>query len=1648
MQFCIISLSCGFGVLNFVQSLLPSDRQHKKERVRMNRLTKLMCALAALAASMGAFSADENLALWRMSMATNGYVAVQGKTKVSQEMRQRIWKAYREHIGYEGVQMSSPRLVATNECGAIYDLPFTTADGARQNFGVLSSPYDSSQIYLTVEDCTPSQGMMTENVRDLIMERICQRSIYCRLSLYPDMLASDKASITGTFSGRKFVSPFNNFLLVFIDDLPDANWGHSARLAFFSDDLSAYAVVCCNEPVHVMSFGMPITPEVVDKGKAHAEEEKTSSRLLSANRGVEEPYPAVSEGDPSNCFCLILSGGANTGNNHIRYWNDVCFAYNVMVKRYLIPKTNIKVLWASGDPNKDLCVINGNCSQCSDSSFSKDNLCDLDLDGEDDITGPATPSYLRETLASYERTLGVSDQLLIFVTDHGGTWPGFNTKFNDQATLCLWRGDDYSLDMKDSELADLTKNIKCPVAFVLETCFSGGFIKEIQMSAKNRFIATADGYDVSMEGSKLLDAWVYHYFSALCGYYPKQDATKFWNVKSFDVRVKGTVCDADYNKDGKVSFEEAALFAENANFFTAENGCTGQIIDFPDHKESTANLGKKMFMTQYADAPAIVVKEKVLTPTLSPSASSLGYAPCMVTASCGTSGATIRYTLDGTEPNARSTVYSGGITVADDTVVSIRAFKSGMDASDAVSIAYTVKKAAPEKPLITSVSQGDSASGIVVYWSGGAGTGYYAIRRSESASMANAVTIADQLSANVYSYLDDSAAAGRDHYYQVVAFNDYGSTASAISQAGYRTLSAPVSVNVSWISSEKKFQISWGAVAGASHYMVYRSIDDAPPVAISSWQTRLSMRDAPDVAAGSKIRYYVTAAVSSSGQGMTALVSSSVQTMPDIRDWQLIIDRNATHKCQLVPGGFKQFNCSLKYSDGTFEKENFTTGVKWDVVQVGSHVSHSDSDGSYMGASGIGGIYTAPSTILRVESGNYEENIVLRATYTKNGETRSCEYPIIVSNRKIVYSVSVGVPESYLAPGEEMPVTCTRFYLNGDATGAEDIGEETYAIAAGGGAALADDGTLTAFPVEAKTNVTIQVTYSNADGFFTATKSLDIAPQVITTLEFEIPALGGYSPTNEIGKVGYRKPGLNGLSWSLVWNVESWVSQLFYQVTAGSLTNLVNIGRGSGRYTTPDGTAQFAFYADRNDGPSRTEILPLRWNGGGLDVVIRQKSAAQVDLPVLSVNVGSLNANCYTPEAVMRYATDGEEPSANSPLMPNGLSFDENTECAVKAFAEWMIASDTVYADVVGKDSQWDEVDISFDAGQVGLTAPAKRTYKVNETFGELPSFPRTNGLYFKGWSLHEGSEKLVSASDYVPSSDATLYAVWSPVAADKPSWVALPWNFKSTMTAIMKVYDDVAGSYLDPSVCIIGIEDTDGVCRGSSENGFGDTQSELNGQNGLYVFGIYSQIESGQETGLKIRIWNRQKGFMSVADASVLFTAGSTLGDEANPYVIHVTMNVCDMSLAKTGWHLVSFSALPDDPSPANVFADVADKIDQVVQGSKVWKPRSGGRLTEIEIGLGYWVRTKADNVSWVVAGVANPGVEIALSKGWNLVGYPLLESASPATVLKTAYNAGKFTQIVDGSKVYPGRLTTLEPGKGYWFYAPTACTISFDEN
>ena len=62
---------------------------------------------------------------------------------------------------------------------------------------------------------------------------------------------------------------------------------------------------------------------------------------------------------------------------------------------------------------------------------------------------------------------------------------------------------------------------------------------------------------------------------------------------------------------------------------------------------------------------------------------------------CLIDGATIYYTLDGSEPSRNSLIYNGSITITSDTIVKAIAVKDGLANSDVVTYTYTIKEVKP-----------------------------------------------------------------------------------------------------------------------------------------------------------------------------------------------------------------------------------------------------------------------------------------------------------------------------------------------------------------------------------------------------------------------------------------------------------------------------------------------------------------------------------------------------------------------------------------------------------------------------------------------------------------------------------------------------------------------------------------------------------------------------------------------------------------------------------------------------------------------------------------------------------------------------------------------------------------------------------------
>lgn len=128
---------------------------------------------------------------------------------------------------------------------------------------------------------------------------------------------------------------------------------------------------------------------------------------------------------------------------------------------------------------------------------------------------------------------------------------------------------------------------------------------------------------------------------------------------------------------------ESVLMASNTSIMRF-NDASNQ-MRFRYYKESSwANQAPVQLYKNNGGGP---VDPTVATPTFNPAGGSYT-DPLNVTISCATSGATIRYTLDGSTPTTSSAVYSQPIPVSQTTTIKAIGIKSGMQNSNVATANY------------------------------------------------------------------------------------------------------------------------------------------------------------------------------------------------------------------------------------------------------------------------------------------------------------------------------------------------------------------------------------------------------------------------------------------------------------------------------------------------------------------------------------------------------------------------------------------------------------------------------------------------------------------------------------------------------------------------------------------------------------------------------------------------------------------------------------------------------------------------------------------------------------------------------------------------------------------------------------------------
>ena len=182
-------------------------------------------------------------------------------------------------------------------------------------------------------------------------------------------------------------------------------------------------------------------------------------------------------------------------------------------------------------------------------------------------------------------------------------------------------------------------------------------------------------------------------------------AVSQWVKKSTDPIRGFALCDANGTwQDAEATVEGETVVIRAANISTPTQfhygyWCITRSTDLEDGQRLNLYNGDGLPMSPVA--PQAVedpdASGKVADPVLTPA--SCFFSPSTnVTIACATSGATIRYTLDGNEPTASSTAYSAPIVLTATTTVKARAFAANKEASDIVFATYTLGEAPAPEP--------------------------------------------------------------------------------------------------------------------------------------------------------------------------------------------------------------------------------------------------------------------------------------------------------------------------------------------------------------------------------------------------------------------------------------------------------------------------------------------------------------------------------------------------------------------------------------------------------------------------------------------------------------------------------------------------------------------------------------------------------------------------------------------------------------------------------------------------------------------------------------------------------------------------------------------------------------------------------------
>ena len=303
------------------------------------------------------------------------------------------------------------------------------------------------------------------------------------------------------------------------------------------------------------------------------------------------------------------------------------------------------------------------------------------------------------------------------------------------------------------------------------------------------------------------------------------------------------------------------------------------------------------------------------------------------------------------------------------------------------------------------------------------------------------------------------------------------------------------------------------------------------------------------------------------------------------------------------------------------------------------------------------------------------------------------------------------------------------------------------------------------------------------------------------------------------------------------------------------------------------------------------------------------------------------------------------------------------------------------------------------------------------------------------------------SAGAFRDTLDVTVYVV--PAGSGPPRWAVDPGAFEGSMTAVARVKRS-DGTVLGPGAVV-------GAFVGAEVRGVARVQ-EAEGYGSLAFLSVHTNVASGE--AVTFRVYDPETALVTEgytlydgATAVVSVTRDAMVGTTTAPAELRIADGELAIPLA-AGWSWVSTNRV--GPTGLNeVFAGVGTSPSDIIKTQTatsapfaLFSAQGGwsGSLATFERGRGYLVRLAEPAVLAVRGGPGAADDAIAVGAGWNWIGFHPAGSLD----INQAFGAGPFqdgdvikgqrdySEYVDG--VWLGRLTRLEPGRGYqlWLASP----------